>query len=174
MLAAFREEEQTKPTRVAAEAFAGYIDVIDGRAATGIARLERALAEGEVANHAPGHYASNLRLLLAAYAFTDEAERGLAAAERLLGVTAVRLWETEARRLRAAFLASLGGAPEEVEAELQRALQVAQQQGALALALRVAESTARLRQQRGEDEAACEAEALAKRLMADMPESRIS
>jgi DNA-binding SARP family transcriptional activator len=169
-LAAMREEEQTKPTRVAAEAFTGYIDVVDGSAAAGVARLERALEEGEAANHAPGHYASNLRLLLAAYAFTQEAERGLAVAERLLGVTAVRLWETEARRLRAEFLAARGAVPTEVEAELQRALQVAQQQGAIALALRVANSTARLRRQWGEDGAAREADELAKRLMAEMPE----
>jgi hypothetical protein len=46
------------------------------------------------------------------------------------------LWEAEFRRLRAGFLAALGAASQEVEAELERAIEVAQRQAARAFELR--------------------------------------
>lgn len=74
-----------------------------------------------------------------------------ALAERMLelGGTA-RLWEAEARRLRAEFLAILGASHEEVEAELERALTVARRQGAKMFELRTAMSLLRHRLARGD------------------------
>ena len=55
----------------------------------------------------------------------------------------VTLWEAEARRLRAEFLVALGAPQDEIEAELERALQTARRQGARALELRAATSLLR-------------------------------
>ena len=46
------------PPRLPAEALAGYVDVLDGRTAAGIARIRRALDETRGADHAPGDRAS--------------------------------------------------------------------------------------------------------------------
>jgi hypothetical protein len=56
-----------------------------------------------------------------------------------------QLWEPETRRLRAEFLAELGAAPQEVEAELTRAIAAAERQGGQAFARRVRESLDRFR-----------------------------
>ena len=73
-----------------------------------------------------------------------DARAGLAAAERAIGMDAA-LWEAETRRLRAEFLAALDAPQDEIEAELERALQTARRQGARALELRAASSLLRLR-----------------------------
>jgi DNA-binding SARP family transcriptional activator len=133
--------------RLASEAFAGLVDVLDGLAAEGIERVRRALDDarsGEPA--APGFHGLLMRVLLEACATAGAAQAGLAAAGEMLEMgRGAQLWEPEARRLRAEFLGALGAAPEEVEAELARALEVAERQGATSFALRARDSLDRFR-----------------------------
>ena len=90
-----------------------------------------------------------MRVLLEACAVAGDARTGLAAAERRDRVGR-SLWEAEARRLRAEFLVVLDAPQDEIEAELERALQTARRQGARALELRAATSLLRLRRARGD------------------------
>jgi DNA-binding SARP family transcriptional activator len=159
------------PARLHAEALAGYSDVVDGRPTAGIARIQRALAETRGVDHAPGHRASWLRVLLEACAAAGDAQTGLAAAERAIGLDA-SLWEAEARRLRAEFLAALEAPPDEIELELERALQTARRQGARALELRATTSMLRLRQRRGDDPAIAAARDALQLILDTMPEGR--
>jgi len=112
--------------------FAGYLDVLDGRTDTGLARVRtvRAQLVGGPAP-APGVPGLATRLLLEGYALAGRPEAGLALAGEALGLgRGAELWEAEIRRLRATFLAA-GGAPAgEVTAELERALAVARRQQA--------------------------------------------
>jgi hypothetical protein len=85
-----------------------------------------------------------MRLLLGAHAIIGDPESGLAAADETLRLEGTRIWEAESRRLRAEFLAGLGGDRADVDAELTRAAEVARRQGALGLTRRVARSRARL------------------------------
>jgi adenylate cyclase len=159
------------PARLHAEALAGYSDVVDGRPTAGIARIQRALAETRGVDHAPGHRASWMRVLLEACAVAGDARTGLAAAESAIGLDA-SLWEAEARRLRAEFLAALDAPQDEIEAELERALQKARRQGARALELRAATSLLRLRQRRGDDPASAPARDALQVILDKMPEGR--
>ena len=77
--------------------------------------MQRALDETREAEHAPGIYASMLRLLLAAHVLTQDAAAGLAAADDLVALRATRLWESEARRQRAELLLSQGSPPSTVK-----------------------------------------------------------
>lgn len=133
--------------RLAAEALAGLVDVLDGRADEGVQRVRRVLDEarnGEPA--APGFHAVIMRILLEACARAGADQAGLAAADEMLEMgRGAQLWESETRRLRAEFLAALGATPREVEAELARSLGVARRQGARSLELRTHESLDRLR-----------------------------
>jgi DNA-binding SARP family transcriptional activator len=138
------------PLQLPADAFGGYIDVLDGRAEAGIARIQRAIEDAREAQAAPGMEACLLRLLLAACAVTGTAGLGLVAAERLLaGPGGTCLWEAEARRMQGEFLAAVDGQASEVEARFQQALQIARQQDAQGLMLRAAVSLARYHLQRG-------------------------
>jgi adenylate cyclase len=159
------------PARLHAEALAGYSDVVDGRPTAGIARIQRALAETRGADHAPGHRASWMRVLLEACAVAGDAGTGLAAAERAIGLDA-SLWEAEARRLRAEFLAALDAPQDEIEAELERALQRARRQGARALELRAATSLLRLRRQVGDGLATQQARAAVQAILDTFNEGR--
>jgi len=125
-------------------AFAGYVDVIDGHAADGVRRIRSAIDICGPRNHAPGFRATLMRLLLGAHAIIGEPEAGLKVADDVLRLDGTRIWEAETRRLRAEFLAGLGGDRADVEAELTRAAEVAHRQGALGLARRIARSRARL------------------------------
>ncbi len=129
MLVAAHCHDQTKPTLVATEAIVGYLEVADGQVAIGLARMRRALDETREAEHAPGIYASMLRLLMAAHVTTQDPAAGLAAADELIALRATRLWESEARRQRAEFLLSQGSPPSTVKTELDRAVQVARAPG---------------------------------------------
>ena len=73
-------------TRPSSKSTCGYVDVLDGRAVAGIARIQRAIDETPVAAPTPGHYALLQRVLLEACAAAGEARTGLAAAERLLAM----------------------------------------------------------------------------------------
>ena len=134
-----RPGDQSRPTGVTADALAGYVEVLDGRGAAGIARIQRILDDPTEGEHAPGLHASIARVLLEACVAAGDAQSGLAAVDRLLGTHShVRTWESEALRLRGEFLAKLGASGEEVDAEFQRALRVARLQGARMLELRAA------------------------------------
>jgi len=132
--------------RHAHEAFAGLLDVLRGRGDPGIDRVSGAVEDamrGEPG--APGEAGLLMRVLLEACAVAGDAQAGLAAAEQALSMgRGAQLWEAEARRLRGAFLAALGAPRSEVQAELQRALAVAERQDARALAARARLSLARL------------------------------
>jgi DNA-binding SARP family transcriptional activator len=166
-------ERVGRPTQVSSEAIAGYVDVVDGRTRTGLARIEWALEETRDTGHAPGIYASNLRCLLAACEVMGDARAGLIAADRALtSEPSVRLWEAETRRLRGEFLAALNAAPADVEAELARALVVARRQGARSLELRTVASILRLRQQRGDKAGIRAARDALQAILEQMPEAR--
>jgi adenylate cyclase len=79
-------------------------------------------------------------LLLEGCLRSGDANGGLAVTEWALPeIEGVRLWEAEIHRLRAEFLAALAAPSEQVEAELQQALEVARRQGARAFELRAVE-----------------------------------
>jgi DNA-binding SARP family transcriptional activator len=170
---AARPGDLARPTRVVADALAGYVEVLDGREAAGIDRIRRALegpAEGE---HAPGMQAMVARVLLEGCVATGDARTGLLAADRALGLDGgVRTWESEARRRRAELLAALGAPAEEVEAELGRALEVARAQGARLLELRAAASLLRRRLDGDDDRATGQARARLAAVMDRLPEGR--
>lgn len=124
-----------RPSAVAGDAIAGYVDVLDGRSDEGIARIRRTI-EGSFAdpiaiNHAPGQLATHTRLLLGAHLLAARPADGLAAADLALQAPGTRIWEPEMRRLRATFLAAVGSPRSEVDAELTRASGVAERFGAI-------------------------------------------
>jgi hypothetical protein len=92
----------------AAQAFAGHLDVLDGRTAAGLARVtdtHKRVMRGQAP--APGVPGVATRLLLAGYAIAGQPEAGLALADEALGMgRGAELWEAEIRRLRATFLAA--------------------------------------------------------------------
>jgi DNA-binding SARP family transcriptional activator len=138
---------EARQTRSGAEAFAAFTDLLDGRTEGGVQRARLAIAD---ARHegpaAPGHAGFLMRVLVEALARAGNAEAGLAAADEALEMGGgAQLWEAEIRRLRASFLEALGAAPAEVEAELVRAIEIAQQQRARPFEARARESLDRLR-----------------------------
>jgi tetratricopeptide (TPR) repeat protein len=139
MLRSERGDQESRPTGIATQALAGYVDVLDGRTEAGIARIKGVLNETRGADHAPGLRAYLVRVLLEACVVAQDARTGLAAADWALGhIDADRLWEAETRRLRAEFLTKLGAASEDIVEELEQALAVARAQGATMLELRAA------------------------------------
>lgn len=146
-----RTERVASQTQNSHKALAGYVDVLDGRVEAGIARIEQALDVSRQSPNAPGAPAFYARVLLDAYFLVGDARAGLAAADRALEMGSVRLWEAEARRLRGEFLAMLGASSQDVEIDLQQALQVARRQGAKMLELRAAASLLRYRLERDDD-----------------------
>jgi DNA-binding SARP family transcriptional activator len=131
-LSAAPADEGPAQVRLAAELFAGYQAVLDGRTGQGLTlmRTVRAhLAGGQAP--APGLPGVATRLLLEGYALASQPEAGLALASEALDMgRGAELWEAEIRRLRATFLAARGAPAAEVEAELERALAVARRQRA--------------------------------------------
>ena len=165
----------SRPTQVAIEHFGGYIDVLDGRVEAGIARLQRTLDESRQADHAPGMRAHSVHVLLDACAMAGDARTGLAAADQDLALGgADRIWEAETRRLRAEFLASLGAPADEVESELERAIDVARRQGALMLELRAAVSLLRHRLAHGDGPGTSQARERLTAIVAVFPEGEDS
>lgn len=128
-------DAEHRPSAVAREALAGYVEVLDGRCASGIQRIrgtiDVSLANPTDIDHAPGQRAAHTRLLLSAYLLANEPRQGLAAADQALAAGGTRIWEPEARRLRAIFLAELNAPLNEVEVELTRAARAAEHLGAL-------------------------------------------
>jgi hypothetical protein len=104
------------PAARAAAAFAGLVDVLDGRSAQGVDRVRRIVDEaaaGEPA--APGEEGLLARILVEACALAGDARTGVAAADRALRLgNGAQPWGAEIRRLRDAFLATAGAErPEE-------------------------------------------------------------
>lgn len=138
-LAAAPAAEGPAQVRLAAELFAGYLAVLDGRTDEGL-ELVRTVRAQLVAGQAraPGMPGVATRLLLEGYAVAAEPEAGLALAREAFGMDhGSQLWEAEIRRLRATFLAARGAPAAEVEAELERALAVARRQQAQAFEQRI-------------------------------------
>ena len=98
----------------------GYLEVMDGRPRAGIQRIERTIATGLV-DHAPGQRAAHIRFLLAAFDLADDPVGGLAAADAALRTPGTLIWEAEAHRLRAKFLAGVGAPTEDIVSELAHA-----------------------------------------------------
>jgi hypothetical protein len=128
-------DAEHRPSAVATEALAGYLDVLDGRCDSGIQRIRGTIdvssANPIAIDHAPGQRAAHTRLLLSAYLVADEPRQGLAAVDQALSAKGTRIWEPEARRLRAIFLAALNSPLDQIEAELTHAGRVAEHFGAL-------------------------------------------
>jgi hypothetical protein len=169
---AARPGDLARPMRVVADALAGYVEMLDGRGAAGVARIREAL-EGPTEAHAPGMHAMVARVLLEACVATGDADTALAAADRLLGRDdSVRTWESEGRRRRGELLAALGAPDGDAEAELRRALEVARRQGARLLELRAAASLLRRRLDAGDDRSRRQARELLGAVVDAVPEGR--
>ncbi|HEX5617086.1 MAG TPA: AAA family ATPase [Solirubrobacteraceae bacterium] len=89
---------------VATGAFAGYVDVLDGRHATGLDRIRRAADRAAASNPAPGNYATSVHILVEACAIARNARIGLATANLPVSTP---LWEAQTRRRRAQFATML-------------------------------------------------------------------
>src|SRR6185437_1347621 len=146
-LTAAPADEGPAQVRLAAELFAGHLSVLDGRTDQGLERMRTVHAQLTAGQApAPGLPGVATRLLLEGYALAGQPEAGLALADQALrdqgrGMgRGAELWEAEIRRLRARFLARLGAPADEIEAELERALTVAQGQEARAFEQRIAET----------------------------------
>jgi DNA-binding SARP family transcriptional activator len=162
-------EQEPKQTQVMREALGGYLDVLDGRPAAGIARIRRAVDDVRSAQPAPGNLATLALVLVEACAAANDARAGLGAADDALAIANVRLWEAEARRLRADFLAAAGAPPGEIAAELGRALDIARRQRAKLFELRAAVSLLRHYRNHGSEAATSEACDLLAALVAAVP-----
>jgi hypothetical protein len=123
-----RADDAAAQIRLPVQAFNAYLDL-----PAGLARL-RAVREAVMGGEAPAPGLPGVitRMLVEGYAVAGRPVTGLALADEALGMgRGAELWEAEIRRLRATFLSS--GA----QAELARALAVAERQGARTLAARI-------------------------------------
>jgi tetratricopeptide (TPR) repeat protein len=134
--------------------FRGWCRVRQGDA-QGVAEIEAGFHE-KLAHRSGRPFHSLYRWLIAeAYLLVGEPATALASLER--GITSAVeyrevVYESELRRLRACCLRQVSAGREtEVEAELERAMAVAHQQGALMLELRAAADLAAIAHERGED-----------------------
>lgn len=137
-------DDQSRTHRISSVAYASLVDVLDGRVTEGIAGIRRALDLCGPRNHAPGYRTALMRVLLAAHVIVGDPASGLGAAEEMLRLDGTRLWEAEARRVRAEFLSARGAGLAEVAAELDRAAEVARLQGARGPERRIERVRARL------------------------------
>ena len=154
-----------------AEAFAGYLDALDGQATSGFERIQRVIDDPGLSELAPGQRTMYYRALVAAHTERGDAEAGLAALERLAALNSgVRLWEAEFHRLRASLLTQLAAPDGEIEAALDAALHAARQQGARLIELRALTDLLAHHRQRGNDPAAGQARAALAALLDASPE----
>ena len=94
---------ESRVLAIATDGLAGYVDVLDGDHAGGLARIRRAVEESSGArNPAPGSHACQVRVLIEACAVARDAHGGLAACEIPVDTP---LWEAHTQRLRARLLA---------------------------------------------------------------------
>ena len=87
-LAARPREQEFAPIRTNLEALAGYLDVVDGRPAEGLARIRAVLAGLDGGDLAPGHRASVLRCCSRRARSPGDATGAVAAADELLAAPA--------------------------------------------------------------------------------------
>ena len=99
-LAEWSEADIWRANAIAREALLGYVDVVDGRHASGLARIRRAVEESAATSPAPGHHATNVHVLIEACAVAGDVEAGLEAAA--IPVSSP-LWEPRTRELSAWF-----------------------------------------------------------------------
>jgi tetratricopeptide (TPR) repeat protein len=95
-------QHDVKAAFTAVDGFQGYVDVLDGDAAGGLARIRAAVARSAQGGDAPGQHAGQVHVLIAACAVAGDDEGGLAATA--IPVQA-RVWEPHTQRMRTAFLA---------------------------------------------------------------------
>jgi tetratricopeptide (TPR) repeat protein len=103
------------------EAVLGVDDALEGRADSGAARIQAAIAGLGGRNLAPSTRPIMSRLLVDARSFAGDAAGTLAAAADALALPGTRLWEPEVRRLRALALAASEHPRATVDDELDRA-----------------------------------------------------
>jgi DNA-binding SARP family transcriptional activator len=122
-----------RATLFATETLRAYLRVLDGEA-EGAAAIRDALASLGDGGHAPGQRACTARLLLAAAAASGDPRECLAVADGMLAMGgAASLWEADVHRVRAQCLAELGADAGEIVATLERAVAIAESQGARVL-----------------------------------------
>jgi tetratricopeptide (TPR) repeat protein len=95
-----RRDARAAPIRLVTDALAGYLDVVDGRVADGMARIDATLADPG-RHTAPGLPAMLTRVRLAACQQAGDHAGGARTAERLLAAD-VRVWDGHARAVLAA------------------------------------------------------------------------
>jgi len=124
--------------RVVADLFAGLLELLGGRSSQAARRVRSIVIDALREEPAtPGFHGMLMRIQLEACVAANDARTGLAVADQALVMgDGTALWEAEFRRLRAGFLAALGAASADVEAELERAIVVARRQAARAFELR--------------------------------------
>jgi hypothetical protein len=132
------------PHRTKREALVGLLDVHDGRADAGVARIEAALAKCEGRNFYPGFQQTIRRALMAAYELAGDPTSGLAAVDAALAAGGTPLWSAEAHRLRAELLFARRAPIAEVNGALDRASAEAARQGAEGHRRRIAATRDRL------------------------------
>ena len=140
-----QENPLARPTEFLAAAMEGYVDVLDGRTGQGLARIRAVIDHCGALDPAPGARGTLRRVLVAASDAAGDPRSALAAADEALGIGGTRIWEAEARRVRAESLTALGADPADVRAELARAADVAGGQGAVGLERRVQATRSRLK-----------------------------
>jgi DNA-binding SARP family transcriptional activator len=156
-------------SRIGANAIAGFVDVLEGRAEAGVAGVLNAISDLRGAVHAPGMHVALARILLEACVRANDNRKGADVAERTMASAgAVQVFEAEIRRLRAYFLAALGATLDDIMTELVRAETVARAQRAIAFEVRITLDLLRYGRQ-WRDEARTEA---AKRKLAELLSSR--
>jgi DNA-binding SARP family transcriptional activator len=126
-------DRDARATLFATQTLRAYLRVLDGEAGAATA-IRDALASLGTGGHAPGQRAFTARLLLAAAAVAGDPQECLAAADGMLAMGgAASLWEAEVHRVRAECLAELGAPAGVVVGTLERAVAIAESQGARVL-----------------------------------------
>jgi len=137
----------------------GWALAMQGHGEAGMAQVRQGLAAWRAtgAAHAVPYMCTLLAEVCDYLGHTEDGLQALAEAHTLIEQHEDRWWEAEVSRLRGVILLRQPGTPQaEVEAWLQRALDVARRQQAKSLELRAAMSLARLWQQQGKQAEACE------------------
>jgi DNA-binding SARP family transcriptional activator len=99
-LAEWSDADIWRANAIAKEAFLGYVDVLDGRHARGLARIRWAVEESRATSPAPGHHAANVHVLIEACALAGDVDAGLEAAAIPVSTP---LWQPRTRELTARF-----------------------------------------------------------------------
>jgi tetratricopeptide (TPR) repeat protein len=87
-------EDAPGQVRLAAEQFAGYLDVLDGRGKLALGRMRRVQEQLMAGPFAPGQPGTAARILLEGYAVAGEAEAGLTLSDQALRMgRGAELWE---------------------------------------------------------------------------------